>query len=100
MTDEVPDDVAGQRLMLELEFLLMALAEDALSLLVGGLYILIGVVFTDCHKAYALWQCVNHSVQVSLDVVHLYFSNSGLSSVCLPYSKTSISLVSLTLAMT
>ena len=64
MTDEMPLDILGQRLVLLTQFLLVTLTEDALSLLIGGLYIFVGVILGNCHKAYTLWQCVKHLMKL------------------------------------
>ena len=84
------------------EFLFVALAKDALSLLVGRLDIFVGVILGNCHKADTLWQTVEYLMQMTLNVVvHDYCSYSGLSSFFVfAYSKTSISVVSATEAMT
>jgi hypothetical protein len=44
------------------QLLLMALTEDTLALGIGGLNIFIRVVLGNCHKANALWQCIEYSV--------------------------------------
>ena len=62
MTDEMPLDILRQRLVLQTQFLFVTLTENALSLLVGGLNILIGVILGNCHKAYTLWQCVQYTM--------------------------------------
>ena len=62
MTDEMPLDILGQLHVFLPQFLLVALAEDALSLLVGGKDIFIGVILGNCHKAYTLWQCVQYTM--------------------------------------
>ena len=71
VTDEVPDDVLRQRLVLHLQLLLVALAEHPLALLVSGLDVFIGVILADGHQPDTLGQRVEHTVQVSLNVVHL-----------------------------
>ena len=81
MTDEMPRYVLGQRLVFLAQFLLMALAEDALPFFVCSLYELVGMILTNSHKAHTLWQISKHLSEISLDVVHQP-SNSGLSSCC------------------
>ena len=98
----MPLDIAWQLAVLLPELLLMALAEDALALLVGGHDIVGGMVFGDSHEARALRQPVEHLVQMALhiEVCH-HWSYSGLSSdFFLRYSKTSMMVVSATLEMT
>ena len=64
MTDEMPLNILGQRLVFLTQFLFVTLTENALSLLIGGLNILIGVILGNCHKAYTLWQCVKHLMKL------------------------------------
>ena len=45
MTDKMPLDILGQRLVLLTQFLLMALAEDTLSLGIGSLDLVVGMIF-------------------------------------------------------
>ena len=80
MADKMPLDVLRQRLVLLAQFLLVALAEDALTLGVGGLDILVRVILGNCHKANTLWQRIEHLVQVTFNVVVHQSSYSGLSS--------------------
>ena len=63
MTDEMPLDILRQLLVLQTQFLLMALAEDTLALGIGSLDIFVRVVLGNCHKAYTLWQCIKHLVK-------------------------------------
>jgi hypothetical protein len=56
MTDEVPTDILGQRLVLATQFLLVTLTKDTLSLVVGRLNILVGMILADGYQSYSLWQ--------------------------------------------
>ena len=62
MTDEMPLDIAGQRLHLAGQFLLVALAKDALALLVGRSNIFLGVELTDSHELHPLRERLTHFV--------------------------------------
>lgn len=58
MTDEVPTDILGQRLVLATQFLLVTLTKDTLSLVVGRLNILVGMILADGYQSYSLRQVV------------------------------------------
>ena len=91
----MPDNVAGECLMLQLQFLFVTLTEDTLALSIGSLDVLIGMILAYSHQTDTLRERVKHPMQITFDVVH-YCSYSGLSAglSSLPYSKTSISDVS------
>ena len=54
----MPLDILRQRLMFLTQFLFVTLTENALTFLIGGEDILVGMILGNCHKAYTLWQCV------------------------------------------
>ena len=62
MTDEMPLDIAGQRLHLAGKFLLVALAKDALTFLVGRSNIFLGMELTDGHELHPLRERLSHFV--------------------------------------
>ena len=66
----MPLDILGQLFVLLAQFLFVALTEDTMSFFVGSLNILIRVILGNCHKADALWQCIEYLVQMTFNVVH------------------------------
>ena len=60
VADEVPLDVLRQGLHLLSQLLLVALAEDALSRLVGRQNILVGMILADGHQLHPLGQMAEH----------------------------------------
>ena len=82
---EMPDNVVGERLMLQFQFLFVTLTEDTLALSIGSLDILIGMILAYSHQTDTLRQRVEYTMKISFDVVH-HPSNSGLASAVLPYS--------------
>ena len=98
MTYEMPLDILRECLHLLAKFLFVALTEDALTFVISRLYILVRMILTNSHKADTLWQISKYVSQMTLNVVIHHYSTSGLSFF--PYSKTSMSVVSDTLAMT
>ena len=60
VADEVPLDVLWQRLHLLAQLLLMALAKDPLSRLVGRQDVLVGMILADGHQLHPLGQMAEH----------------------------------------
>ena len=84
VADEMPADVLGQRRHLVTKLLLVALAEDALTLSVGSLDILVRMVLADSHKAYTLRQIGQHQLQMFLYVVIHSFTELQIPAWRLP----------------
>ena len=70
MTDEMPLDIVRKRFMLQPQFLLMALTEDALAFLVSSLNIFVGMILANCHKADPLWQLIQHIMKMPFYIIH------------------------------
>ena len=56
MTDKMPLNILRQRLVFLAQLLLVALAKRTLTLGVGSLNILVGMILADGHQTDALWQ--------------------------------------------
>lgn len=70
MAYEVPLYVGGKRWNLCLQFLLMALAKDALTIVIGHLYIGSWMVFAYGNEPYPLRQGVQNLKKIYLYIVH------------------------------
>ena len=70
MTDEMPLDIRRQRRMFLSQFLLVALTEDTLSLGIGRLDILIGMILANGHQADPLWQLAQHLTKMTFYIIH------------------------------
>ena len=70
MTDEMPPDIAGQRLDFLTQFLLVALAKNPLTFGIGSLDLFVGVILADGHQADTLWQVAQHLAEITFYVVH------------------------------
>ena len=71
VTDEMPLDVSGKLLVLDLQFLHMTLTEEALPLAVGRHDALHRVVFAHSHEPDTAGQTVEHLMQMANDRIHI-----------------------------
>ena len=70
MTDKMPLYVLRQGLHLLGKFLLMALAEDALTFGVSSLNILVGMKLADSHQSDTSRQAAQHLMKISFYIIH------------------------------
>ena len=88
MAYEMPFNVIRQFLHLAREFLLMALAENALPLLIGGIDIFGRMEFAHSHQSYTFRKTGFHLLQVTLYIIiHI---TAARTLVCRPFLSVCI----------